>query len=241
MTPRLAAIGLFVLATGVMLPAFAQSAAPLATASAPASTTAHSATKSITMKPISAAEETSYAAALETRAQAVLDDLKPIDDTKADHVKKAVIAQYRALRAWHDTYDDDLKTLNKNATANADAIAQIQTTRTALHNAFLSALAKDLTEAQVEIVKDRMTYGTVKVTYDEYLRQNPTLTADQKSQILSTLKEARELAMDDGSQQEKAATFGKYKGRINNLLAAWKKQAATQTTSAPASNPTTRQ
>ena len=36
--------------------------------------------------------------------------------------------------------------------------------------------------------------------------------------------------MDDGSQSEKAATFKKFKGRINNLLAAWKKEAGTSST-----------
>jgi len=34
------------------------------------------------------------------------------------------------------------------------------------------------------------------------------------------LKEARELAIDGGSAEEKTAIFGKYKGKINNYLSA---------------------
>jgi hypothetical protein len=208
-----------------------------ATAQPTTSAARTSATRPVAMKPITVAEEASYSASVQTRAQAALDDLKLTDNVKAERVGKAVISQYRALRAWHDTYDEDLKNLNKNATVNAQAISEIQTTRVDLHSAFLTSLAQDLSDQQIEVVKDRMTYGTVKVTYDEYLRQNPWLSEAQRATILATLKEARELAMDDGSQQEKVATFGKYKGRINNLLATWKKLARPTSTSQPAQAP----
>ena len=56
-------------------------------ADGPATGTRASATRPIAMKPISAAEEASYAAALEGRAQAVLDDLKLADAAKAEQVK----------------------------------------------------------------------------------------------------------------------------------------------------------
>jgi hypothetical protein len=46
----------------------------------------------------------------------------------------------------------------------------------------------------------------------------PTLSDEQKSKIRTWLTEARELAMDGGSSEEKHAVFGKYKGRINNYL-----------------------
>jgi hypothetical protein len=47
----------------------------------------------------------------------------------------------------------------------------------------------------------------------------PNLTAEQKAQILAWLTEARELAMDGSTSDEKHGIFGKYKGRINNYLA----------------------
>jgi len=48
----------------------------------------------------------------------------------------------------------------------------------------------------------------------------PNLTDAQKKQILDWLTEAREHAMDAESSDKKHAWFGKYKGRINNYLAA---------------------
>jgi hypothetical protein len=223
MRRRIFSGALLVLAGGVVSVLAQGTAAASSAPTQGGAATRSSATKPVVMKPISAAEEASYAASLESRAQAVLADLKLTDSGRAERVRQAVIAQYRALRAWHDTYDDDLKALSKNAAGNAAAITEIQETRVHLHHAFLAGLGRDLSAEQIEVVKDRMTYGTVKVTYDEYLRQNPWLNAEQRAKILDTLKEARELAMDDGSQKEKAATFGKYKGRINNLLSAWKK------------------
>ena len=59
---------------------------------------------------------------------------------------------------------------------------------------------EQLTPEQVEIVKDKMTYGTVKVTYDNYCKFVPQLTDDQKAKILETLKRGREEAMDGGSR-----------------------------------------
>ncbi|MGH8018178.1 MAG: DUF3826 domain-containing protein, partial [Opitutaceae bacterium] len=49
---------------------------------------------------------------------------------------------------------------------------------------------------------------------------HPGLTGEQKRQILAWLAEAREHAMDAGSSEAKHAWFGKYKGKINNYLAA---------------------
>jgi hypothetical protein len=46
------------------------------------------------------------------------------------------------------------------------------------------------------------------------------LSDEQKKQIKAWLIEARELAMDQGSAEEKHHVFGKYKGKINNYLAA---------------------
>ena len=79
-------------------------------------------------------------------------------------------------------------------------------------------LSRELTPAQVDQVKDGLTYGVVNVTYNAYMKMYPDLTAEQKGQLKSWLVEAREIAMDQGSSREKHAVFGKYKGRINNYL-----------------------
>lgn len=88
------------------------------------------------------------------------------------------------------------------------------------HFAFPAQLSLFLNEEQVEAVKDGITMGVVKVTYDATLDMIPTLTDEEKAQILAWLKEARELALDAESSKKKHDCFGKYKGRINNYLSA---------------------
>ena len=89
-----------------------------------------------------------------------------------------------------------------------------------LHKNYLTDLAKELTPAQVDQIKDGMTYGVLPKTYRGYQEMLPDLTETQKAQILTWLTEARELAMDADTSEKKHAWFGKYKGKINNYLSA---------------------
>jgi hypothetical protein len=89
-----------------------------------------------------------------------------------------------------------------------------------LHREFLGRLETELTPAQIDSVKDGLTYGVAPLTLRVYQEMVPNLTAAQREQIHAWLLEAREKAMDMGSSNEKHAVFGKYKGRINNFLAA---------------------
>ena len=158
--------------------------------------------------------EAEYMAKLEQRAGDILKALELADDAKADRVRGIVIAQYRALRDWHAGFDAKLKG------AGDEEARVIRASMKELHGKFIASLAAELTPAQVERVKDRMTYDTVRVTYTGYLDMLPALTAAQKARVLDLLKEAREEAMDGGSSEEKTAIFGRYKGRINNYLSA---------------------
>lgn len=88
------------------------------------------------------------------------------------------------------------------------------------HFAFPAQLSLYLNDEQVEAVKDGITMGVVKVTYEATIDMIPTLTDEEKAQILAWLKEARELALDAESSKKKHDVFGKYKGRINNYLSA---------------------
>ena len=65
-----------------------------------------------------------------------------------------------------------------------------------------------------------MTYRVMPITYTAYQDMIPTLKPEQKEKIYDWLKEAREIAMDEGSSEDKHKVFGKYKGRINNYLSA---------------------
>jgi hypothetical protein len=89
-----------------------------------------------------------------------------------------------------------------------------------LHDEFLTKLSADLTPQQVETIKDKMTYGKVKVTYDAYCVIVPNLTDTDKAMILELLREARDEAIDGGSASEKSEIFQKYKDKINDYLSA---------------------
>jgi hypothetical protein len=163
--------------------------------------------------------ELDYTKAIEGRTDDILSALSLDDPVKRARVRETMIARYRELRAWHDANGARRSELAKLQTPDAVAeLAGIERSRQASHDAFLSRLAADLTPAQVDTVKDRLTYNVVNVTYDAYLDQLPQLTDPQKARIRQFLLEARELAMDEGSSKDKHAVFGKYKGRINNYL-----------------------
>jgi hypothetical protein len=166
--------------------------------------------------PASESDAAQYEADLNKRADGVLAELKLDDAEKAARVKQAVIAQYRGIKDIDDksvagVAKDDKERLKK---AKDDAA----TAKKPLHDQFLATLSKDLTPEQVEIVKDKMTYNVVKVTYNGFQDMLPDLTSAQKAYILDQLKQAREIAMDQGSSKEKHEVFGKYKGRINGYL-----------------------
>lgn len=170
--------------------------------------------------PFTAAElEGVYTANIEKRAGDILKLLALEDAAKATRVRDAIIAQYRSLRARDAAMDGMFAALAQNAPGietNRHAILKILSQQ--LHQQFLSRLAADLSPEQIEVVKDRMTYHKVKVTYAAYCEILPKLTEAEKAKILETLKIAREEAMDGGSADEKSAIFQRYKDQINAQL-----------------------
>jgi hypothetical protein len=162
----------------------------------------------------SAQVEANYTRAVEGRTAEILKILALTDTNKAANVHDIIIAQYRALNAWHDAIDAKLKA----ARSDTNAVAQVHASLKTLHVQFLARLAENLTPAQIDQVKDKMTYGKVQFTYNGYLTQYSNLSEADKQRILELLKEAREEAMDGGSAAEKTAVFQRYKGKINNYL-----------------------
>jgi hypothetical protein len=162
------------------------------------------------------------------RAEKVVQSLSLRETATADQVAAIISGQYAGLSAIQETRDtairqaQTLKSSDKVASQDAlnAAAARALEEQKALHTRFLSTLARHLTPEQIDRVKDGMTYGVLPLTYRVYQEMLPGLTQDQKAQILSWLTEARELAMDGGSSEEKHRIFGRYKGRINNYLSA---------------------
>jgi hypothetical protein len=183
--------------------------------------------------------ELKYTQAIEGRTAEILALLDITDPVTKEKVHDTIMAQYRDLRAWHDSNDAKLKASAKDT----NAVAQINASLKTLHNEFLARLAVNLTPEQIDKVKDKMTYGVAQVTFNAYTQMYPDLTDAEKKQIMAWLIEARETSMDQGTSNEKHAVFGKYKGRINNYLSkqgydakTGRKKVALTETSMPATN-----
>ena len=167
----------------------------------------------------SADKEGAYNKVLEERSAKIVAALEVGDSTKAFRVQSRIIAHYKSLNAWQEKYETRLKELRKAQGESAkNEIATAYADRKTARDAFLADLAKDLTPAQVDIIKNKLTYNKLQVTYNGYLQQLPTLKEDQKKKIYNWLVEAREEGIDGVSSHEKDEIFGRYKGRINNYL-----------------------
>ena len=176
--------------------------------------------------PKSETTEAAYTQAITQRADKIVATLGLTDTNQATQVRNLIAQQYRDLGKIHDTRDARINAAKETSGADKATLdAAIQTARDEaktdldkLHGEFLAKLSASLTPAQVDQVKDGLTYGVVHGTYNVYLKMYPELTDAQKQQIMAWLVEAREIAMDQGTANEKHAVFGKYKGRINNYL-----------------------
>ena len=166
--------------------------------------------------------EAAYTHTINERAGKIVATLNIADSVKAIRVRNIIANQYRSLNHIYSTRDAAGTKVNSgNAKLHPTGLEEAtKVNLDNLHNIYLENLSAELSPAQVEQVKDGMTYGVVQVTYKGYQEMIPTLTEEQKRQIYTWLIEARELAMDAASSDKKHATFGKYKGRINNYLSA---------------------
>ncbi len=170
--------------------------------------------------------EADYTRAIGERAARIVATLGITNSIKSKTVQAIIVQQYRDLREIQDGRDAQVKAVKQKSESGKDAVDaavkalqdNAKTKIDKLHGQYLAKLSAELTPEQVDKVKDGMTYGVLEVTYNAYLKMFPDLKEEQKTQIKSWLLEAREIAMDGGSSNEKHAVFGKYKGRINNYL-----------------------
>ncbi|HTY86078.1 MAG TPA: DUF3826 domain-containing protein [Candidatus Acidoferrum sp.] len=161
--------------------------------------------------------EATYITSIENRTAAIVASLDLNNAEKSARVHDIIIAQYRTLRARDEAIDSLLKLQGKEVNYKNRA-PLMQSESKALHDKFLAKLATELTPEQVEIVKNKMTYNKVQVTYVAYCSIFSDLTEADKTEIMDKLKAAREEAMDGGSAAEKSAIFQKYKDQINDYL-----------------------
>lgn len=170
-------------------------------------------------------DEVKYVNVLKERSQKIVDEFLQIKDSdKEIEVRDLIVGQYWNLNQIHDKRDTQLKEAKDKLSDEQYKIKkkkiELKTEKTIskLHTSYLKNLSKYLSSEEVDQVKNGMTYNVYQITYKGYLDMLLDLTESQKEMISELLLEAREIAMDKGSSKEKHAVFGKYKGRINNIL-----------------------
>jgi len=168
-----------------------------------------------------------YRTVITERAGKIVNDLGITDSNKFNEVLGDIVNQYSQLNVIDEEAKASVAAIRTQSLSKEEtdkALKDQEEKKTAqlkqLHATFLTQLEKNLAAEQIEKVKDGMTYRVCPITYAAYLEMLPNLTTEQKEKIHGWLKEARELAMDEGSSEKKHAVFGKYKGKINNYLSA---------------------
>jgi hypothetical protein len=159
------------------------------------------------------AAEASY----QRRAASVVGALHLDDPAKLARVQDVLIAQYRAIRAWHAANDATRKMLSTTR-PDAPEAREIRESYQALHDHFISALSVELTAEQIDTVKEKMTGGQMTATLRNYPMIVLNLSDEEKAMVATMLEQARDEAIDSGSKTERIAIFKKYKGRINVYL-----------------------
>lgn len=167
-----------------------------------------------------------YVESIVNRSQKIVDKLGLTDVKVAEDVCNIIANRYFELNDIYEIRDAKVKNVKESgltSDAKNEALKAAENEKDAAlyrsHFAFPASLSLFLNEEQIEAVKDGMTYGVVKVTYEATLDMIPSLKEEEKVQIYAWLVEAREFAMDAENSNKKHAAFGKYKGRINNYLA----------------------
>ena len=152
-------------------------------------------------------QDSAYVETIKSRSQKIVDGLGLTDAQKADNVRNIIANRYFLLNDIHSKYDK-----SQQDARDAELYKH--------HFELASALALYLTEEQIDAVKDGMTFGRLKRDYKAQLEMIPSLTDEEKAQILIWLREAREYAMDAADSKGKHFWFDKYRGRTNNWLSA---------------------
>jgi murein DD-endopeptidase MepM/ murein hydrolase activator NlpD len=172
-------------------------------------------------------KEAAYTKAITGRAEKIVSTLKITDAQKAARLNALVTDEYRNLNTVYAFRDEQLKAAKETLTDKDALTKKRQEIEDAtapkiqlVHDAFIKKLSAELTQEQIIQIKDGLTYNVLPITYKAFLEMIPSLKPAEKTQIMAWLVEAREHAMDAESSEKKHWWFGKYKGRINNYLAA---------------------
>jgi hypothetical protein len=165
-----------------------------------------------------------YVEMIVERSKKIVDKLGVGSTEVAENVTNMVANRYFELNDIYEARDAKVKRAKENLQGDAkkESVKAAENEKDAAlyktHFAFPANLSIFLDKNQLEAVKDGITFGVLKVTYEATLDMVPTLKEDEKKQIYAWLVEAREIALDAETSNKKHEVFGRYKGRINNYL-----------------------
>lgn len=170
-------------------------------------------------------EVTDYINDINERASNIVAQLD-INDPDKKEVEAIILKQYVNIEKIEEKRDSQLEKLEKTLIDKAkqklkseEVWLKYKASISKLHDAYLDKLSKKLNESQIVKVKDAMTYQVMPKTYYNFLDMFQNLNEEQKKMIYDHLVEARENAMNVGTQKWQFQWFAKYRGKINNILA----------------------
>jgi len=155
------------------------------------------------------------------RADKIMERLALADAAPADQVRAVVLQFYRDLHSAHTDRDAQLAAAPAGDVHGLGRIRFEADKRSAqVAGEFIGALARRLADAQVEAVKDWMTFDMLPLSVAGYDRMFPALEARHRAQIRAWLVENREAALIAGSAETKLDVFRVNKLRMHAYLAA---------------------
>ncbi|PRD54132.1 DUF3826 domain-containing protein [Sphingobacterium gobiense] len=167
-------------------------------------------------------ESTAYCIAESNR---LMQTLTLSDEWQAEQVRNLLAYQYQKMDEIYAKKKSETTTMEQaslDGTAKEDrAMAIWKESKAALdtqRDKLFEKLALLLTETQIELVKDEMTYNGFQKELSRFEELLPQLTDEHKAAIIEYLKEARENALNVLTNRERNQWFTKYRGRANNYL-----------------------
>lgn len=195
----------------------------------------------------------------EKKAAEWIGSLQLGDPAREARLTAVVATHLKTIRDWHNEHPyttvpaginpvtgTPLNNLDRQVIANSAMPKSV-------HDALMTGLRQDLSEAQVEAVLDKYTIGKVAFTLKGYHAIVTNLTPAEEATILGFLKQAREQAVDYKNMNQISAIFEIYKTKSEQYLNSngrnWKemyqayanaakaRKAATAATNQPAIKP----
>ena len=169
--------------------------------------------------------DTAYVSSIVKRSQKIVDALGLTDAKQAESVRNIIANRYFLLNEIHDACakkkqyaKDSIQGKGHRQRIMESAERRRDAELYKHHFELQSALALYLNDEQIEAVKNGMTFNRLQRDYQATQDMIPSLTEEEKLQVLIWLKEAREYAMDAADSKGKHFWFDKYRGRTNNWL-----------------------